>query len=154
MRWKTPPDKGLVEISIKNGIEGPEFEVNDFGVGITSENQHLIFENYFVASETIEYSSRNRYDFNAGGKGFDLLRMRIFSERFNFQINMRTKRCEYIKSSSYHCPGDIDKCKYCRTNHDCLDSGGNNHGCSVPEGNLDYNLRRQVLMSSLSLFPM
>ncbi|MBU3917701.1 PAS domain S-box protein, partial [bacterium] len=118
------PDKGMIEISIKDGIEGPEFEVNDFGVGITDENQRLIFENYFVAPETMSYSSRNPYDFNAGGKGFDLLRMRIFSERYNFEMNIRSRRCEYIISGNYTCPGDIDNCKYCRTSHDCLNSGG------------------------------
>ena len=118
------PDKGTIEISVENGIEGPEFVVKDFGVGITSENQHLIFENYFTAPETMGYSSGIPYDFNAGGKGFDLLRMKIFSERYNFTINMRSIRCSYIKPGIYDCPGNIDNCKYCRTRLDCLNSGG------------------------------
>jgi len=114
----------MIEISIKNSQEGPELEVTDFGVGITPENQSMIFENYFVATDTMAYASRNQFDFNAGGKGFDLLRMRIFSERFNFEINMHTKRCDYIVSGSYNCPGSIDDCKYCKTVQDCLNSGG------------------------------
>lgn len=118
------PEQGLIEISTKNGPDGPEFEVKDFGVGITSENQRLIFENYFVAAETMAYSTGNPFDFNAGGKGFDLLRMRIFSERHNFKIDMQTQRCGYIKPGVYDCPGSVDRCKYCHSIQDCRNSGG------------------------------
>ncbi|MBT4637370.1 MAG: PAS domain S-box protein [Deltaproteobacteria bacterium] len=127
------PDNGTVEISVKNGKEGPEFTVKDYGVGITSENQHLIFENYFTAPETTAYSSGVPYDFNAGGKGFDLLRMRIFSERYNFKIKMQSKRCEYIKPGIYDCPGNIDACKYCHSSLDCLKSGGTTMVVQFPE---------------------
>ena len=72
------PDGGRIIVAVREGKIGPELEINDNGVGITAENQRLIFDNYFTAYETMQYSSRKPYDFGAGGKGFDLLRMRIF----------------------------------------------------------------------------
>ncbi len=57
------PDGGLIEVSVRNAANGPEFEVKDYGIGISEENQRLIFENYFTAYEPMEYSSRQPYDF-------------------------------------------------------------------------------------------
>ena len=47
--------------------------VHDYGVGITAENQKHIFEGFFVTRDTMAYSSQRPFDFNAGGKGADLL---------------------------------------------------------------------------------
>ena len=118
------PDGGKIEVSVKNGESGPELEVKDFGVGITEENRRLIFESYITTRETMQYSTRKPYDFNAGGKGFDLLRMKIFSERYNFKINMTSSRCTFIPGDEDLCPGDIKNCRDCRTENDCIKSGG------------------------------
>jgi PAS domain S-box-containing protein len=118
------PDGSRIEVSVRKGKEGPEFEVKDFGVGITAEKQRLIFENYFSPSETMHYSTRKSYDFNAGGRGFDLLRMKIFSERYDFKIRMISNRCKYIPLDEDLCPGKIDDCEHCRAEKDCLESGG------------------------------
>ena len=118
------PDKGKIEVRVKPGKEGPELIVKDFGVGITEENKRLIFESNFSTRETLNYSSRKHFDFNAGGRGFDLLRMKIFSERYHFKIRMVSNRCRYIPRDMDLCPGDIDKCSHCRTEKDCLQSGG------------------------------
>ena len=67
---------------------------------------------------------RKPYDFGAGGKGFDLLRMRIFSERYHFKLNMRSKRCRLISDDMNACPGDIEECADARKTVECLDSGG------------------------------
>jgi hypothetical protein len=72
----------------------------------------------------MQYSSKNKYDFNAGGKGFDLLRMKIFSERYNFKIRMTSNRCRFIPRDEDLCPGNIEDCSYCQTIEDCLDTGG------------------------------
>ncbi|MBU1712222.1 MAG: PAS domain S-box protein [Proteobacteria bacterium] len=117
------PDGGKIEISVRNGETGPELEVKDFGVGIAEENRRLIFESYITTRETMQYSTRKPYDFNAGGKGFDLLRMKIFSERYNFRINMTSSRCTFIPDDEDLCPGDIKNCGYCRTENDCRNSG-------------------------------
>jgi hypothetical protein len=93
-------------------------------VGISEENQRLIFENYFTAYETMQYSSRNQYDFGAGGKGFDLLRMRIFSERYDFKLKMKSRRCRHLADDSEACAGYIEKCLHSGKSADCRESGG------------------------------
>lgn len=118
------PDGGLIEISLRNSPDGPEFEVKDYGVGISEENQRLIFDNYFTTYETAQYSSRKPYDFNAGGKGFDLIRIKIFSERYHFKLKMKSKRCPHMVNIDGSGPGRIDACEHCDNVEDCLDSGG------------------------------
>ncbi len=118
------PDESLIQVSVKNSLMGPELEIKDFGVGITAENQNLIFESYLTTHDTLQYSSRKPYDFYAGGKGFDLLRMKIFSERYGFQIHMASKRCIYIPRDEDLCPGKIANCRFCKIPEDCLQSGG------------------------------
>jgi len=118
------PDGGRIEIVVRKGTKGPELIVKDNGIGISRENQRLIFDNYFTAYEPMQYSTRQPYDFRAGGKGFDLLRMKIFSERYNFRLQMQSKRCELIAADEDNCPGDIEKCPHCRKGSDCHGSGG------------------------------
>jgi len=118
------PDGSIIEVAVREGKEGPEFEVKDFGVGITEENKRLIFENYFTTYETMNYSSRKPYDFMAGGKGFDLLRIKIFSERYSFKMEMVSRRCSFIPKEDDFCPGKVDDCVYCKSDKDCINSGG------------------------------
>ena len=92
------PDEGKIEINVRKRGKGIEFVVHDYGVGITEENQRRIFEGFFVARDTMAYSSKRPFDFNAGGKGADLLRMKIFSERYNFKIDMTSSRCKFINA--------------------------------------------------------
>ena len=104
--------------------EGSELVVYDCGVGITEDNQKHIFEGFFTTQETMAYSSRRPFDFNAGGKGADLLRMRIFAERYHFRLVMGSSRCEYIPKESDVCPGRISRCPFCKEKRDCYVSGG------------------------------
>jgi PAS domain S-box-containing protein len=118
------PDGGRIILSVREGKIGPELEVDDNGIGISEENQGLIFENYFTAYDTMQYSTRKPYDFGAGGKGFDLLRMRIFSERYDFKLNMRSTRCRLLSDEANTCPGDIEACVRAGQGKDCPESGG------------------------------
>jgi PAS domain S-box-containing protein len=118
------PDHGRVEVSVRYGEEGPILQVRDYGVGITLENQPLIFKGVFTTRDSMHYSSRRPYEFNAGGKGLDLLRMKIFSERYHFRIRMESQRCRFIPRDEDLCPGAIDLCNHCQTPRDCLESGG------------------------------
>jgi len=118
------PDSGTITISVRAGKLGPELVVKDSGVGISEENQRLLFENYFTAYDTMQYSSRSPYDFGAGGKGFDLLRMRIFSERYHFKLNMRSRRCDVLDNDAETCPGDAAACNRSARTPECLESGG------------------------------
>lgn len=118
------PDGGQIDVMIRADAEGVEFEIQDFGVGITPENQRLIFENYFPSYDAMQYSSRNPFDFNAGGKGFDLLRLKIFSERYHFKLQMRSQRCKFLLHPDTICPGKVEQCAFCHSPEDCMRSGG------------------------------
>ena len=118
------PDEGKIEIIVQQRGEGAELVVRDYGVGIVEEAQSRIFEGFFSTQDTISYSSKRPFDFNAGGRGADLLRMKIFSERYNFKIEMDSTRCKYISTEKDLCPGRISKCRFCEKREDCLVSGG------------------------------
>ena len=118
------PDNGKIELSIKKRAKGTELAVRDYGVGITEESAKRIFEGFFSTRETMDYSSKRPFDFNAGGKGADLLRMKIFSERYNFKIDMKSIRCPYIPEEKDICPGKISNCPFCEKEEDCYNSGG------------------------------
>jgi PAS domain S-box-containing protein len=118
------PDEGEIDVTVRKKGEGSELVVRDYGVGITEENQKRIFEGFFTTQETMAYSSKRPFDFNAGGKGADLLRMKIFSERYNFRIDMASSRCPCLPEESDVCPGKISECKFCKGKPDCHRSGG------------------------------
>jgi len=118
------PDEGKIEITVRKNGKGSELVVHDYGVGIIEEAQRRIFEGFFATQDTMVYSSKRPYDFNAGGKGADLLRMKIFSERYNFKIDMASSRCRFIPKESDICPGRISICAFCANKEDCYHSGG------------------------------
>ncbi len=118
------PDEGKIEVSVGNNGSGVSFIVHDYGVGIRPDHQKRIFEGFFPTQETNDYTSGQPFDFNAGGKGADLLRMKIFSERFRFNIAMTSTRCRHITDPGDHCPGLIDLCEHCTDRRDCYQSGG------------------------------
>jgi hypothetical protein len=118
------PDDGNILVTVRAGDLGPEFEVKDNGIGISEENQRLIFDDYFIAYEPMQYSTRQPYDFNAGGKGFDLLRMKFFSEKYNFNLKMSSEPCRLAEQHNGRCPGSIDDCKPAQLPRTCDQSGG------------------------------
>jgi len=118
------PDEGKIEITVRKKGKGSELVVHDYGVGIIEEAQRRIFEGFFTTQDAMVYSSKRPYDFNAGGKGADLLRMKIFSERYNFKIDMTSSRCGFIPKESDICPGRISICTFCKKKEDCYHSGG------------------------------
>jgi light-regulated signal transduction histidine kinase (bacteriophytochrome) len=117
------PDEGKIEIAVRKIGNGAALKVHDFGVGITEAHQRRIFEGFFPTQETTKYSSKNPYDFNAGGKGADLLRLKIFSERFHFKLDVASVRCRHIPLASDICPGKISQCQHCQSVKDCCLSG-------------------------------
>jgi len=118
------PDNSKIDIILKKSENYSELIIADYGIGFTKEKLHLIFENYFAPPESIDYSSKNAYDFNAGGSGFDLLRIKIFSESYNFKIWIDSSRCSVIPKDGDLCPGDLYLCKACKNQNDCFNSGG------------------------------
>jgi len=118
------PDGGRIDVVVRDGQKGAALEVKDTGTGITADNQRLLFENYFTPPEPLHYSSRKPFDFNAGGKGFDLLRMKIFSERYGFDLSLTSQRCRHIGEEENLCPGNVAGCVKCGPQTGCRDSGG------------------------------
>jgi signal transduction histidine kinase len=117
------PDEGKIEVKVKNRDRAVVFTVHDFGVGLVEEHRKHIFEGFFPTQETDQYSSKKPFDFNAGGKGADLLRLKIFSERYNFKLDVSSSRCRYIPLTRDLCPGKISQCPFCKTVEDCYLSG-------------------------------
>ncbi|MEA2039791.1 MAG: PAS domain S-box protein [Thermodesulfobacteriota bacterium] len=126
------PDEGKIEVIVGKKAKGAELLVRDYGVGITQDAQKRIFEGFFATQDTLNYSSKSPFDFNAGGKGADLLRMKIFSERHNFEIHMASSRCRFIPTDSDICPGRISKCTFCSKKEDCHNSGGTTFSLYFP----------------------
>ncbi len=118
------PDEGRIEIAVQPKGEGALLLIHDYGVGIPEEAQKRIFEGFFHTQDTMAYSSKRPFDFNAGGKGADLLRMKIFSERYHFQIDMASARCKHLLKDTDVCPGRISQCPFCSGTESCHQSGG------------------------------
>ena len=117
------PDQGRIEA--KSKIEGDQVVISfrDFGTGITEEDQRLVFTGFFHIQDTNHYSTKAPYDFNAGGSGADLLRAKVFSERYGFEIDFESTRCSYIPEDINECPGRISLCQFIGNKSDCFASG-------------------------------
>jgi signal transduction histidine kinase len=126
------PDGGLIRITAAKDEDNILVKIQDYGIGITQDNQNHIFEGFFYTQDTDLYSSKKPYDFGAGGKGLDLMLARIYGQRYGFQLSFESTRCIYIPTDKDICPGKITLCKFCRSNKDCLASGGSTFSISFP----------------------
>jgi signal transduction histidine kinase len=126
------PDEGRVEIRARSENDGTRIDVRDYGIGIHPLDQKVIFCGFFHTQETSHYSTKRPYDFNAGGTGTDLLRMKVFSERHRFTIGFESTRCKFIPEDSDLCPGKISQCPFVRDREGCLSSGGSLFWISIP----------------------
>lgn len=126
------PDGGKIDISVEQKGERVWLHVRDFGIGIREENQPYLFDGLFHARETDLYASRRPYDFMAGGKGLELLRMKVYGQRFGFDITMKSKRCTYLPTDQDICPGDVTQCSHITSPEGCHESGGTTFSVSFP----------------------
>jgi signal transduction histidine kinase len=117
------PDQGRIEVTAKIEDDQVVIHFRDFGTGITAENQRLVFTGFFHTQDTNYYSTKAPYDFNAGGSGADLLRAKVFSERYGFEIDFESTRCPYIPEDIDECPGRISLCQFIGNRSDCFVSG-------------------------------
>ncbi len=118
------PDEGRIEITARSSDNRIRIDVCDHGIGITADNQENIFGGFFHTLDTNFYTSKKPYDFNAGGAGLDLLRMKIFAERFGFSISVDSTRCKFIPLDTDICEGKISACPFVKERSECLSSGG------------------------------
>jgi signal transduction histidine kinase len=126
------PDHGKITVTGRKAPSGYTIRVRDFGVGIPESEQPNIFEGFYPVQETELYSSRSPYEFNAGGTGADLLKIKIFAERFGFSVGFKSQRCTCIPTPRDICPGDIDKCESCASVEDCYRNGGSEFVIDIP----------------------
>jgi len=117
------PDEGTIRILSERKDDRILLKVQDFGIGITEENQKSIFDGLFHTQETDLYTSRKPYDFNAGGKGLDLLKMKVYGKGFGFDLSVESRRCVHLPADRDVCPGRISACPSCKTSGECLSSG-------------------------------
>ena len=126
------PDEGKIEIELKAEDSLAKLHFLDFGMGITPENQKLIFGGFFHTQDTHRYASKKPYMFNAGGAGSDLLRAKLFSERYGFSVDFSSTRCRHLPSDKDECPGSISSCPFIKEKEDCLASGGSTFSLYLP----------------------
>ncbi len=121
------PDNGVVDVGVYTGPTGPVLRVTDTGCGMTAENRRLFDDNYFIGYEPLHYASRQPFDFMAGGKGLDLLRMKIFAERFQFELHIDSTPCDYLAGRQTGQQGTAPIESVCRDGRYC----GRNSGTTV-----------------------
>jgi signal transduction histidine kinase len=126
------PDEGTLAIVSARQGNRVRLEIRDFGIGITEENQKFIFDGLFHTQATDLYASRKPYDFNAGGKGLDLLKAKAYARRLGFDLSMQSRRCVHLPTDRDVCPGTISACRHCQRPDDCLASGGSTFCLSLP----------------------
>ena len=126
------PQNGEIRIVLEQKNDRIWIHVIDSGIGITDENQKYILDGLFHTKETDLYTSKKPYDFGAGGKGFELLRIKTYAHRFGFDIAFKSRRCIHIPTDLDVCPGDISFCHKCKTTEECYLSGGTTFSVSFP----------------------
>jgi two-component system phosphate regulon sensor histidine kinase PhoR len=118
------PDGGKISVTLETLGGKAGLTIEDTGVGITEESQKQIFSGFYHARQTDLYSTKRPFDFGAGGKGLDLLRLRIVSQAYGFGIEWKSKRCRHIPAENLPCPGKTETCPHIRQPGDCAESGG------------------------------
>ncbi len=126
------PDHGIVSVTGRVKGDRYVFTVKDTGIGIPEKDKELIFEGFYPVQETDSYSSRRPYSFNAGGKGIDLLRIRMFSELYGFKLSFKSQRCPLLDDSGTRSPGDVGYCEHCNSLEDCANNSGSEFVVDFP----------------------
>ena len=144
------PDEGMIQMDVKTLNQNPQIAIRDYGVGITETNRELIFGGFFHTQETDMYSSKRPYEFNAGGAGADLLRIKAFSERMGFSVHFETTRCPYIPDDTDMCPGRISRCTFIQNRDGCLKTGGSTFYVGFPAAFSHWNLTYEIPTPKMS----
>jgi K+-sensing histidine kinase KdpD len=118
------PDTGLVTVT--GGAKGDRYILNvrDTGMGIPDKDKEFIFAGFYPVQDTLDYCSGKPYSFNAGGKGIDLLRIRMFSELYGFRLSFNSRRCLQFDAAPDSLPGDVSRCPHCQAPEDCERNSG------------------------------
>jgi signal transduction histidine kinase len=85
------PDGGTISVTLREVSGNVKLDIRDTGIGIDTDLQKHLFHGFIHAGTTDRYSSGRPYDFGAGGKGLDLQRIKVFSERYGFKLSFASK---------------------------------------------------------------
>lgn len=118
------PDQGEVRVRLIGTGFGLNLEVEDTGVGIAARDEAFIFDAFHHTQATSHYCTKQPFDFNAGGKGLELMRLRMLSASCFFSIGFRTRRCCHLLNNDNDCPGRVSACAYVSGPEECRASGG------------------------------
>ena len=127
------PDEGLIEVTARSIGDEIQVAFQDYGIGITAENQKNIFSGFYHARDTNYYTSKKPYDFDAGGAGLDLLRTKIFGESYGFSLGIDSRRCQWIPLDTDTCEGRVSACPHIQNRSECLASGGSTFTLTFPK---------------------
>ncbi len=135
---ESTPDEGSIRIILVQKDERLLLKVKDSGIGITEDDQKQIFDGLFHTLDTELYTSKNPYEFGAGGKGLDLFLMKIYGQRYGFALSVESQRCIHLPNYRDICPGRVSECSHCGGVRDCETSGGTTFSLSfqISEENL------------------
>ena len=126
------PDEGQIKISALSTESNIYVDFQDCGIGITAEHRKNIFGGFLPAQSTEFYASKKPYEFDAGGAGLDLLRIKMFAEQFGFAVDFESTRCKHIPLATDQCPGKISDCPHIKDRSECLCSGGTTFTITFP----------------------
>lgn len=126
------PDNGTVRIRGRAKENRYIFSVKDTGIGIPEKDKELIFGGFYPVQSTENYSSGQPYSFNAGGKGIDLLRIRMFSEIYGFRISFTSQRCPRLVAAEASAGGVLEVCGRCRSQGTCEEASGSEFVVDFP----------------------
>ena len=118
------PDGGTVTVFLETTPSGPLLRVEDRGVGIRPEDRSFIFSAFHHTQDTDRYSTKKPFAFDAGGKGLELMQLKMFADEDWIDITCETSRCRYLPTRDDHCPGDISLCDHVNDERGCRESGG------------------------------
>ena len=118
------PDGGKISVSLTQVSEGLSLEVKDHGVGIDPSDRDFILKGFYHTQSTALYATRKPFDFSAGGKGLEMMRLKILSEEGIFDLSFESGKCQYIAGGSRECCGKISECPFISSSEDCSQSGG------------------------------
>jgi len=121
---ESTPDEGRIVISLTRTSEGILLRVQDHGVGIAVNDKEFILRGFHHAQSTQFYSTRRPFDFNAGGKGLELMRLKLLATDGFFDLSFESERCKHLPMDSDRCCGRISSCRAISSTKECIDSGG------------------------------
>ncbi len=118
------PDEGRITVTLTPESEGLMLKVEDRGVGIDPADRDFIWKGFYHTQPTALYATRKPFDFGAGGKGLELMRLRLLAEEGLLDLDVASTRCSHIADGKGDCPGRIQDCPYIETPEACRRSGG------------------------------